>query len=77
MASEALSADDRDPRPLGDGARSGCAAIMTVPERTGDAVDLSPNFALAHYTCRSCIASRRRGGGDQRDRSHDLSPSIR
>lgn len=78
MASEALSADDRDPaahwamgRALwlrGDHERSLSELV--------DAVDLSPNFALAHYTLSfvHCQSGDAAAAIRYADRSHDLSP---
>ena len=78
MASEALSADDRDP--AAHWAMGRALWLRGDHERSlselGDAVDLSPNFALAHYTLSfvHCQSGDAAAAIRYADRSHDLSP---
>jgi DNA-binding SARP family transcriptional activator/TolB-like protein len=78
MASEALSADDRDP--AAHWAMGRALWLRGDHERSlselGDAVDLSPNFALAHYTLSfvHCQSGDAAAAIRCADRSHDLSP---
>ena len=78
MASEALSADDRDP--AAHWAMGRALWLRGDHDRSlselGDAVDLSPNFALAHYTLSfvHCQSGDAAAAIRYADRSHDLSP---
>ena len=78
MASEALSADDRDP--AAHWAMGRALWLRGDHERSlselGDAVDLSPNFALAHYSLSfvHCQSGDAAAAIRYADRSHDLSP---
>jgi len=78
MASEALSCDDRDP--AAHWAMGRALWLRGDHERSiselGDAVDLSPNFALAHYTLSfvHCQSGDAAAAIRYADRSHDLSP---
>jgi tetratricopeptide (TPR) repeat protein len=78
MASEALSADDRDP--AAHWAMGRALWLRGDHERSlselGDAVELSPNFALAHYSLSfvHCQSGDAAAAIRYADRSHDLSP---
>ena len=78
MASEALSCDDRDP--AAHWAMGRALWLSGDHERSiselGDAVDLSPNFALAHYTLSfvHCQSGDAAAAIRYANRSHDLSP---
>ena len=78
MASEALSADSRDP--AAHWAMGRALWLRGDHERSlselGESVDLSPNFALAHYTLSfvHCQSGDAAAAIRYADRSHDLSP---
>jgi TolB-like protein/Tfp pilus assembly protein PilF len=78
MAAEALSADDRDP--AAHWAMGRALWLRGDHERSlgelGDAVDLSPNFALAHYSLSfvHCQSGDAAAAIRYADRSHRLSP---
>jgi DNA-binding SARP family transcriptional activator len=78
MASEALSCDDRDP--AAHWAMGRALWLRGDHERSigelGDAIELSPNFALAHYTLSfvHCQSGDAAAAIRHADRSHDLSP---